>query len=356
MPIAGGFDIWEYTQSLNQQGLKPYPIKHGSDIYTYDSMTGLARSPLEDLASYILGVVQGGPFSLDPEAMTKQLLSAGSVVVIDPQTEDRRFFPYIYASSERSFIAYLPDDDGCLNLTALADNLDRVYSPNGNILYTLSGDKWTGQYLDEKGKVAEWPDKIKGERSFPAERLHVIPNGRGLLYWAQKLFWRLEEIAETERLQMTGPNLVPIISGPGVGDESTASRTLNLARRAMFFPDIVQVDRIASTAMVQMLIDWFEARKADWYDNLNAVQLESVQRPVAQYGSQQMMSTLRFANRIRDRLRTFYADVYSEEIKFDRIITISGDELTKQIGALQLVREIIGEDRYAEQVNLLLSM
>lgn len=365
MPISGGQSAFDYAASVASGDLRDYPIKHGSDIYTYNSMTGLAHSPLDDIDSYILGVVTDGTppppgdpqeipqFSVDPDRLTREFNSAGSVVF---DRDTMRFQPYIYAPSDREWIAYLPDTDGCLTLNAMHENLDRVYSPNGNLLYTLAGDNWVAQYLDADGKPKPWPDAIPTDAQvIPAGRLIVVPNGRGLLYWGQKLFWRLEEIAETERTQMTGPNLVPVFTGD-IPDRVTATMTLRTAQHAAFFPGDVRIDRVVSTALVEMLKSWYDARRQDWLNGLHAIDLETVQRPVAAYGSQQMMSLLRYANRIRSKLKEFYSVNFGETIGFDRIITLSGDELAKQIAALQMLRSDLGEDWYMQQISMLSTM
>lgn len=344
--------------SVYGDGPGPYPIRHGSDIFCYDSMTGLARSPLDDLASYILGVTAGGPFSIDPERLCYELLSAGSVVVVDPQDEElRRFHKYIYAPSEREWIAYLPDSEGCVTLKCQHHNLDMAYSEGGNIRYKLNGEKWRAEYLDEDGKVKEWPEGLKDySRDFDTSRIVVIPNGRGLLYWCQKLFWRLEEIAETEKVQMSGPNLAPFLTGDIGAPELLMAAFAKPNPRFIAAPGNVQIDRVVSTAIVDMLLKWYDARRSDWLNALNAIDNEAVDRPVAGDRTLRMMSSLRFANRVRDRMRDFYTDTYSEEIKFDRIITLSGDELTKQITALQMLRPDLGEDWYMEQITLLSRM
>src|SRR5690349_13400122 len=203
-----------YGTYQNDPGVPaPFRLLHGDDVFTMRSETGYNRSPIDDLKSLILGAYNAsGDHFTDPDKLTEKLLTSGSVVIIDPNTTAQRYHPYVYAPSATEWIAYLTNDDGCLHLECLDDNMDRVWSQSGNLRYRLDGGTWTPEYLDARGKPQTAPAGME-LKPFSASKLLVIPNGRGVLYWGQDILHRMEEIAETERRVMSGSNLLPIISG-----------------------------------------------------------------------------------------------------------------------------------------------
>lgn len=329
----------------------PFRLLHGDDVFTMRSETGQNRSPIDDLKSYILGAMNQGEHFTDPDKLTEKLLTSGSVVIVDPATPAQRYHPYVYAPSETEWIAYLTDEHGCLHLECLDDNMDRVYSKHGNIRYRLTGNEWIPEWLDSHGKAIA-PPADKEPTAFPATKLLVIPNGRGVLYWAQDILHRMEEIAETERRVMSGSNLLPIISGD-IGSQSLASQAFSNAKNAIFFPGMITVDRVVSDAVVNQLKVWYDGRKEDWLASLNVLASDAqASRPVASDRAMRMQAMVRYVTRIRGKLQSIYAQ-FAQTIEFEPLIVLSPADLLMWLDVLDRIKPIIGEEAYKERVMML---
>lgn len=291
--------------TASNDGIKPFPLMFGLDLFNHRSLTGLSRSPLEDLASFVTGGIADVDVVPEPVESTLRVLNSGSVVVINPTTAPR-FLDYAYAPNAETFIDYLPGEDGCMEIQLVKDNMDKVWSTAGNIRYKLEDESWVPEYVDAQGKVKEAPKDLKPLlKSIPAADVLVIPNGRGVLYWAQDIYWRLEEIAATERRIMTGSNLLPIISG-NIGGSSEVQTAFMTAKNAIILPGVISIDRVVSNAVMQMLMDWFNDRRTDWYAAMNVVEQDTPNRPVASDRQLRMLAMHLYTKRTRRVLEKLY--------------------------------------------------
>lgn len=338
MPIPATAPYGRGTAS--NDGVNPFPLMFGLDLFNHRSLTGLSRSPLEDLASFVTGGIADVDVVPEPVEATLRLLNSGSVVVFNPKTSPR-FLDYAYAPNAETFIDYLPGDDGCIELELVKENMDKVWSTAGNIRYRLEGQSWKPEYIDAKGKVLKDPPREVrlAMKPIPAGDVLVIPNGRGVLYWAQDIYWRLEEIAATERRIMTGSNLLPIISG-NIGGSSEVQTAFMTAKNAIILPGVISIDRVVSNAVMQMLMDWFNDRRTDWYAAMNVVEQDTPNRPVASDRQLRMLAMHLFTKRTRRVLEKLYTGL-GVGIQLAPVSMLSIEERMKM---LELLNQLLASD------------
>jgi|GEM_PF-2288950 len=331
------------------------PTQLGRDIYNKRSITSLARSPVDDLVSFVIGgvtVVKGEP-PLELKELAERRITQGSIVIEQgdggPQLVDD-----VYAPSQRRFYQYLRDKQGRMDLVVPDNNMDRVYTKVTRV-FEVSGSGWSEKLVEQLGvpgrektvKAVEGPELVTIDK----QQLLVFPGGRGPLYWAQHTFNAIEENAQTQRHVMTGINLLPIISG-NVGSADEASAAINSARNAIIFPGDVSVDRVISNAVIGQLIKEAAERRSDYIDAMNTVEKDTPERPVAADREQRSRAMTQFVNDERKALARIMA-VLGVELQFDPFIVKTAAERKLEGEILQMVEmELTPEERSRKKREL----
>jgi hypothetical protein len=314
---------WSY---FGDGGPGEYPIQIGRDIFNAVSLTGLNRSPVDDLVSYTLGGlrVAGDPV-LPVETMAYAFVVDGSAVIVGAETGAPYLMENAYCPDENTIIQYHRDKHGCLKLVAECEDMERVHAEPLTSVWRLTAAGWVEtvfEYTQSEIKVSTGVTKKKNE-------LTAIPNGRGILYWAQHVWHRLEELRGQWREVLMGAGKT-ILSGDGVGDEDSVRQAANSAKRLMAFPGQVQVDRVTSTAEADMLNSEYASLKEDWLAALNAMEQDTPNRPVASDRELRMAAMLQFVRRVRGKLTEFY-EPYGVTLTFDRLVVTSPDDRIKEM-------------------------
>lgn len=314
---------WSY---FGDGGPGDYPIQIGRDIFNAVSLTGLNRSPVDDLVSYALGGlrVNGNPI-LPVETMAYAFVVDGSAVIVGAETGAPYLMENAYCPDENTIIQYHRDKHGCLTLKAECDDMERVHSEPLTSVWRLGENGWSETVYEYTAVEV----KVTDGATLPAEALTAIPNGRGILYWAQHVYHRMEELRGQWREVLMGAGKT-IVSGSGVGDEDTVRAAANSAKRLLAFPGQVQVDRVTSTAEADMLNSEYQSLKEDWLAALNAMEQDTPNRPVASDRELRMAAMLQFVRRVRNKLDEFYAP-YGVALTFDRLVVTSPDDRLKEM-------------------------
>lgn len=350
MSVPGGSGAWQSPFGTNSavRDMQPYPLMLGRDIYEHRNMTGQNRSPIDDLLSLTLSGVDleaDYPDAADPTKNGERCIVDGSGVLLNPATpEDAEWLPDVYAPSKKQFIQYHRDEYGCLKLTAPNDNMEKIYSAPLMSVWDKGAEVWQETVIDYGGGK---PTRKKG-RTYPLANVAVFPNGRGILYWAQDVWKRMEELAETERDVNSGINLLPIISG-NVGSEQQAMNAIRKAKHAIIFPGRVDVNRPISDTKVDQILSVYIMKREDWLSSLNTLEQDTPDRPVASDREIRMQAMKMYVRRVR-KIHSKIMLLLGYTMTYDEIVIQSP---TDRQAELELVRAINPPDRQARELRLL---
>lgn len=314
-----------------------FPLMLGRDIFNHVSDTGLARSPVDDLVSYTLGGlrVDGAEPPIAVEELCYALVVDGSAVIAGPQSGAAYLWPDTYCPNETTIHRYIRDKDGCLELVAPNGDMEHIYSTPVFTRWELGEGGWaeTIETRNQSGEV-----EVKRGASLPADALQAIPNGRGNLYWAQRVWFRMEEIQHDWRNLMTGGNLKTWLFANNPGDDDSLHTAIVSAKSVVAIPDGGgRLDRPVSTAPSDSLRAEYEQKREDWFAALNTIEQDSPNRPVAEDRVLRMKATTQFVRRIRTLLETIYAE-WGVKLAFDRLIVQTADERLKEAELITLVQ------------------
>lgn len=326
-----------------------YPTRIGRDVYNRVSMTIQNRSPIDDLISLIVsGATFEGeqPLPLKLKTVTKELLADGSLAIQNP-TNSPELMVDVFCPDDKTVIQYIRAEDGSLIFNLRNEDMEKVWV-NTMTRFFLEGDEWFAKVIETSGQKSTETDlmdpvKPKKKWTVPKDQLLAHPNGRGILYYAQHAYNRIEEIARDMRRTMRGLNLLPIISGH-IGNVDQARSAIVDAEHAILFPGEVSVDRVISESVVRQLVSESEQRQADYRDSLNVIEKDTANRPVAKDRELRMRVMLEFVGDMRKELIVIYAAL-GRKLEFSRIIVMSAAERLQE---LDLLERLIGELPSAE--------
>lgn len=352
--ITSGANLGGYVGSANN--LAPFPIMLGRDIYNQRSMTGQNRSPVQDLINYAVSGVES-ELPIDIDTICEALIVDGSLVVMFPAEEDGQveLIKDVYVPSPDRIIKYLRADDGSLELEIANNDMSRLIAAKW-VEMRLEGNVWTQHLFQWAGETAEEILPEEGEEalpSIPADMIFAFPNGRGNLYWAQDIYQRLQENAQTQRETLSGVNLLPVAIGD-FGDQAAISTALDTAQRLIVLPGDGTIERSVANNVAGLLQDEAAQRRRDWLDSLNVVEQDSPDRPVASDRSMRMGAMKRYLLRLRRDMRKVYAGLgVTEELNFDKLVIDSGKERLDEKLLLDSIKADIGAEEYTTRVKML---
>lgn len=332
-----------------------YPVMLGRDIYTSRSMTGQNRAPIQDLISYTISGIENMDFRPDAETVCESLLVDGSFVLLYPESAgvdaEPEFMADTYVPEPGKIIRYLRNKSGVLELHAPLGNLDKVYSPKW-VEMTLEGGSWVQRLWHMRADGPEELEPDDGElAAIPAEQIYAHPGGRGILYWAQDVYHRLQENKLIQTDVLSGVNLLPIAIGE-FGDPESIRQAVNTARRILVLTGDGTIDRSVANSVAGFLGNESDQLRADWYDSLNVVEQTQSERPVASDRSIRMRTMQRFVMRKRKELERVFSD-WGILLNFDKLVIDTADERLKELELLNLIRPVIGEDEFITRVKML---
>jgi hypothetical protein len=168
----------------------------------------------------------------------------------------------------------------------------------------------------------------------------AFPNGRGILYWAQDAWHRMEELSDTERQVNGGVNLLPVFEG-NVGSQDDFTASITGATLAIVVPRGVNIHRPISNQTIDQLLSVYKDRRQDWLYALNAIEAGDPDRPVARHTELQMQAMKMFCQRVRGQLKKIYA-LWKIELTFSQIVISPPSE---RLIEAQLVKEVNPPDR-----------
>lgn len=309
-----------------------FPLLLGRQIYNMFSLTTESRNPVEDLVAYgTAGAIMSKPVDgLDLEELFLSRVVEGGLVVYDADLPARRIVPFSYVKDARTWHKYIPNAKGGIEIAMVReDDMDTVYSKGGTLEYRLDegGEFWIPRMLDKTLKPCD--DKLPDDFAdpVPAKKIRVFPGGRGVAYWGQNALHRMEELAETMRRVMSGPNLLPIISG-NVGGPAEVDAAFNTAKRVIVFPGDIKIDRVISTAIIQQLVSEDGIATSRWYRALKVVEPDSPGRPVAAHTAMRMTPMLKYIQRAQDFVKAVVSAL-GGEVTFAAINVLTVDERQK---------------------------
>lgn len=333
----------------------PYPTRIGRDVYNRVSMTLQNRSPVDDLASLIISGTTSNtetlPLALDDVA--KAILVDGSVAILNP-AKAPEMMEDVFCPDESTVIQYNRADDETLTLNLKNEDMEKAWAESMT-RYTLKDGQWTAETITTNGRRETIePLTQNGEDTpwtVPADQLMAYPGGRGILYYAQHAYNRIEEIARDMRRTMRGINLLPIISG-NVGNATQAANAILQAEHAIIFPGEVSVDRVISESVVRQLVAESDQRQSDYRDALNVIEKDTANRPVARDRELRMRVMLEFVGSVRDALKIIYTGL-GVKLEFSRIIVMSADERNKELDLLERIQgEMPWDELKRRKLNL----
>jgi hypothetical protein len=323
-----------YGGESDPDPLAEYPVMLGRDIANHKEMAAVIHSALDDLTSFtLLGVDMQAArhFSITDTAF--RLMVDGSAVMLNPPGFTDKMPPAwledVYVASPTLFYRYHRQPDGAMTLVAPQLDLDKIYSIPSMSEWVLTEGGWKETvYTYQRGA-----DRTAASgQTVPAAGLAVFPNGRGPVYWAQRLAMRIAELEETERFVNHGPNVLPIITG-NVGPVDKARSAIKNAVRAIFFPGRVEVNRPISNDTVGQILKVLGDKREQLLAALNAMEQDTPDRPVASDRELRMRSMVLYCERVRSELKKVYA-LFGETLEFSPIIVQTAQDrmIELQIG------------------------
>lgn len=340
---------------------KMYPTRLGRDVYNDESLTGKARTAIGDLIDFVLADAQlPNNLPLPPRELTERLIADGGVAAQNPG-ENPTFLDDVFCPDKRTIHQYQRQKNGTMNLQVLGrseqatGDMQRVYTKEMRV-YRLQSGTWkcyTVTDMIDPDLMKTEPDKDVPDK--PEAELVAYPNGRGLLYWGQHIYNRIEEIAHTNRWVLRLKNLLPIFTG-NTGTRANASTAFNEAENAIVFPGAVEIHRMVTQNIIHSLIKESDEKREDFRDALKMLDKESVNRPVAADRELRMMATRLFVRNMRTKINEVYALIDPQlQIEFEPFVVKSADERLKELDLYDrlLAKQVMKLDEYNRKARAL---
>ena len=289
-------------EGIPQPVLSPdqqYTEVSGRKIFEELSITGLNRAPIETLTAFITAdseMNQKGA-TVWPEVpladVCQQILVDGS-------------FAMRYTGDEKADKPYLFLRD-CLEIhrykivQRLRDEADHLTDIHR--VYEKGEKSWTVR--DVKGYGSQYPQTINTE-TYPLEAVLAYPYGKGLLYYNQKTFRRLEEIQESIRAN-TGPAALSLIVTGYTGDWKRAHDTFTTGARVIGIPGNADVHRVASNNTTSDLLANDAQLLPTYLENMHLVKVSETAQISGKSRIIAMKPMLNYVQTIRTVLDEVYA-------------------------------------------------
>lgn len=334
-------------------------LRTGRQIYEFVSRTALNRSSISDLQSFILAGVQADPVAKIPfpiEDTSERLLVDGSLAY---NIENGEWINDITSmklkrmkeGGESKDIDALPELESGIFTTLVRDKIKGEPRHKFRLLYELENELWTitlQKFEDGKWMRANQSDAEDGEITVDAskDQIFAFENGRGLLYWAQRVFFRLEEIQSTTKFMTEKDMLQRIIFGY-VGDKDKAKAALTGPDPNIFMPGGVRVQTATGSAVIDSLLTQSDKLENFWRkamkDTIAAD--DSAESGVAR--RLKMMPMLQFIRVTRRQLELIYGS-FNVKLTFDKVRVQTIDERAAEYNLLKQMRAdgVIKDDEF----------
>jgi hypothetical protein len=218
--------------------------------------------------------------------------------------------------------------------------------PDGKTVRTFEAVSITADGQAAGGwKITDWTDyddpekrTAIAEESAPLPALRIYPNGRGVIYWAQWTFERIERACCTIEDQMSGAALALIVTG-FLGDWEQAKTELSTGRRVANFPGRnVQVFRVGSTAVIDHLLAEIDMLRPNY---LMATYLTDTSKGANTSGEAwpiRLESMKYFVQQTQALLRRIYSEVFGKTLAFANIQVTSAQARQQEFELLLAMR------------------
>lgn len=271
----------------------------GRRIFEQLSITGLNRAPIETLTAFITADSQMNQkgATIWPEVPLAEVCEH---ILVDGS------FAMRYTDDLKADKAYLFLRD-CLEIhrlkivQRLRDEAD--YLTNIHRVYEKGEKNWT--ISDTKGYGSQSPQTINTE-TYPLEAVIAYPYGKGLLWWNQKTFRRLEEIQESIRAN-TGPASLSLIVTGYTGDWKRAHDTFTQGAKVIGIPGNADVHRVAANNTTQDLLSNNSQLSPTYIENMHMV---NVSETLAISGKSRIIAMKPMLNYVTT-IRTVLDEVYA---------------------------------------------
>jgi hypothetical protein len=361
--------------------LKFYDQRLGRDIYNAVSLTLRNRSVVDDLAVLIAGEPIWGSdaptkFPSLNEMATRRIVD-GSFVLVNPGKPEQYFLDHVYVPIPGLIWEFQADNQGLVTLKMLGSGamLDasrpytedmrvfvaantgwKSYSCKGKDLALLSQRELRQLVADQDSlakRLSLKPDEAATTAANEGE-VYAFAGGFGLLYWAQHLYNRYEEISHEMRESASKVNRLPVISGE-TGSREEAAAAIATAVHAIIFPGPVVIERMVSEAVLRQLAGEADLRLGDYFDAMNSLDKESANRPVARDREMrsQVMST--YIDNEHAALSRIYAD-WGIGLSFRRVIITTAAERQQEKDLLDNSARELGSDEHDKRVRALFGL
>lgn len=334
-----------------------YPLLLGPAIYELEGSTGLNRSPVDMLADFAgTGVRFEGnapPRALRPRNLVRRLATNGSVIVLNPAMPEAKYWANTHAPDADTIHEYFNDNALSNRNIELRSNpegsLENVFSPVMRI-WTRGADSWQGVTWRYQGAQLTL-DSTAAPKALPLDGVYVYPNGRGALYYAQKIWRIIEQHATDAANAMTGKNLLPVFSG-NIGNAQKVANAIRTAIKAIIIPGNVQRDQMTSSNIVSQLRELSDQRKQEYFAALRVVEQDSPNRPVANDRAMRLKPQTDHAEELQDSMAEIYGALGYSPV-FEPLIVATAGERNEEKLLLDSIRTIIGEAEYTRRIKRL---
>ena len=330
-----------------------YPILSGREIYDLHTITGLNRSPIGKLSAYVLagetveGVVNAPLVNIKPSTIVNHLLVDGSFAIFLGS-----FLKDIVYINESLVITNIRNDEGLV-----ADGYRRMYMKFDNAIIVVDQELVNSEWktVDE----FEYTSGTMGYKDVD-EMFLIYPNDRGLLYYNQKTFFRLEEIERTIKNETDDSSLSTVISGNYTGNMAQAQTAFDKASRSrkkkIWLPGDINVHNIFNGDAVDkmimesagLLILYREAMFD--YISPETVAMSGISRRLA------MLPTIQYTSIIRKQVTELYLE-HGVVIEFETFSLIDSTEKEIELRNIEFAYEkgAITDDEYHLRIRTLMS-
>lgn len=305
-------------------GAKERARTSGRNVYESLTRTNLNRTPIGTLQAHILkGALllpeDETPF-MTPKELSEALLVDGSMVLLGDGVD------FILLEDTIVFSKWL----AIQVIKEKGDNsIVRVFSTvNGegeDVAWKIT--TYSGFNLNKKFKKSNTeklekyinglPEQnIMEEMIVPFETIYIWENGRGVIFWNQRMFFRLEDIDLSIGVQTKADNIKTIMSGfQGDTDQLHAE----WARSGSLFAvpgDRVTTVQLANSGMVGELSKQFYNKKKDYYEAVRVIHFSDAFNMSGTARRVLLTHMIHHIDFIQKQMKDIYAD-FGFKIKFD---------------------------------------
>lgn len=332
-------------------------LRTGRQIYEFVSRTALNRSSISDLQSFILAGVQADPVSKMPfpiEDTSERLLVDGSLAYniendewIDDITSMK--LKRVKGGDASQDVDALPELESGTFTTLVLDKITNEPRHKFRMLYELEGETWTitlQEFVDGEWITAKKAKDDETTVEASKDQIFAFENGRGLLYWAQRVFFRLEEIQSTTKFMTSQRMLKQMIFGYA-GDIDKAKAALGGPDPTIFLPRGTTVQTATGSGIIDSLLKQGDKLEDYWRkamkDTIAAD--DSAESGVAR--RLKMMPMLQFVRVTRRQLELIYGG-FGVKLTFDKVRVQTVDERAAEYNLLKQMRldGVITDDEF----------